>query len=142
MIPLCPAGFVAVRLSFVMTAVAASVFPSPQTINTLGRTLVAPTSTMSDDDLELLDLSMRYHRVKLAPVLLLTPDDLARVLAPTLLLIGRHDAIFDARAMVERARRRLAHVQAEIIEDAGHGLNADQPEALHRRVLAFLRPVS
>lgn len=138
MITLCPAGFVPLRLGFLVRAAAASFFPSPQTIGSFGRTLVAPTSTMSPEDSELLELSMRHHRVKLGPIMLLTPEDLARVKAPTLLLVGRHDTIYDAGWMVDRARSRLANAQAEIIDGAGHGLNADQPDALHQRSLAFL----
>ncbi len=137
-VTLCPAGFVPLQLGFLVRGAAASFFPSPQTIRSFARTLVAPNSTMSPEDRELLEVSMRHHRIKLGPVILLTPDELARVKAPTLLLVGRHDTIYSASDMVDRARRRIANVQAEIIDGAGHGINADQPDALHQRVLAFL----
>ncbi len=139
LVVLCPAGFVALHLGFLVRAAAASFFPMPQTIDSFGRTLVAPTSALSPEDHELLELSMRHHRVKLGPILLLTPDELARITAPTLLLVGRFDTIYDAHAMVERAKRRIADVQAEIIDGAGHGINADQPGIFHQRALDFLR---
>jgi pimeloyl-ACP methyl ester carboxylesterase len=138
LVVLCPAGFVALQLGFLVRAAAASFLPSPQTIDAFGRSLVAPTSQMSPEDRELFELMIRHHRVKLGPIILLTPDDLARVTAPTLLLTGRYDTLYDAQAMVERAKRRIANVQAEIIEGAGHGINADQPGIFHQRALDFL----
>lgn len=137
-IALCPAGFVPIKLGFVPMAIGASLFPNPATLDTLARTLCAPSVRMSDEDRELLTISMSHHRPKIVPVLPFSEWELKRIVAPVLLLVGKHECIYNAAHMVNRARRCLPDVTASIVAGAGHALNSDQPDVLHEHVLNFL----
>jgi 3-oxoadipate enol-lactonase len=65
-------------------------------------------------------------------------EDLSDIEAPTLIIVGREDPIrpvADAEFMHERIRD--SHL--EIIEDAAHMTNMEQPEVFNRVLLEFLR---
>lgn len=139
LITLCPAGFVSLRLTFVPTALAAYFFPQPTTIDELAKALCSPSKRLPPEDRELLDLVIRYHRGKGVPLIDLSDDELQRITAQTLLLVGEHDSIYPAQQMVDRARQCIPNLYAaEIVPNAGHSLSTDQPDYLNEKVLAFL----
>jgi pimeloyl-ACP methyl ester carboxylesterase len=67
-----------------------------------------------------------------------TDGELRQVLQPVLLLIGDQDRLNPPKAL-ERARRTIPHLEGEIIVNAGHLLNMEQPDQVDARVLKFLR---
>ncbi|HUH96246.1 MAG TPA: alpha/beta hydrolase [Anaerolineales bacterium] len=67
-----------------------------------------------------------------------TKEELMRMAAPTLLLIGDHEIMYEPRKALERAARLISDLQAELIPNAGHMLNGDQPELINKRILSFL----
>ncbi len=64
-------------------------------------------------------------------------EDLRRLQAPTLLLIGERSVIYDPQRVYRRAMRLIPEVQAEIIPDASHALNAEKSEIVNERILRF-----
>lgn len=69
---------------------------------------------------------------------LFTDEELRSVALPTLLLIGGEERLYDPVHAIERARRLLPNVDAELITEAGHELPASKPATLDSRVLEFL----
>jgi pimeloyl-ACP methyl ester carboxylesterase len=67
-----------------------------------------------------------------------TDGELRQVPQPVLLLIGDQDKLNPPKAL-ERARRTIPHLEGEIIGNAGHFLNMEQPDLVDARVLKFLR---
>ncbi len=63
---------------------------------------------------------------------------LRRLTAPTLVLVGEHEVVFDRRGLLERARKIPGLVAAEILPKAGHDMTYDQPDVVSRRVMEFL----
>jgi pimeloyl-ACP methyl ester carboxylesterase len=63
---------------------------------------------------------------------------LSQISAPTLLLVGEHEAIYNPRAAVRRAQRGIARLDAEIVTGTGHATIYDRPDYINPRVLAFL----
>jgi pimeloyl-ACP methyl ester carboxylesterase len=72
------------------------------------------------------------------PTVVFTDEELRAVTRPTLLLIGRQEALYDPIAAVARARRLMPDIRAEIIPEAGHDLPVSQHEIVDQRMLAFL----
>jgi pimeloyl-ACP methyl ester carboxylesterase len=64
-------------------------------------------------------------------------DELRRIAAPTLLLIGDSEVIYDPQAALERAARLIPHIETGLIPGAGHDLMRDQPALVNGRILAF-----
>ncbi|MHC4708895.1 MAG: alpha/beta fold hydrolase [Planctomycetota bacterium] len=66
-----------------------------------------------------------------------TDEELQRLVTPTLLLIGSNELIYPPQKALARAKRLIPDLQTELIPDAGHALNIDQPELVSSRVLEF-----
>jgi pimeloyl-ACP methyl ester carboxylesterase len=65
-------------------------------------------------------------------------DDLRGLQAPTLLLIGQQEVIYNPAASIERARRLIPHLEASLIPNASHDLAYFQARAVDERILQFL----
>lgn len=59
------------------------------------------------------------------------------ILAPTLVIVGRHDFITNV-AMAEEMVRHLSNVRLEIFEDSGHFALVEEPEKFYRIVKQFV----
>jgi len=68
----------------------------------------------------------------------LTDDELASISIPTCLLIGGRSPLTDASRAVDRARRLIDNVDADIVPDSGHMLPVEEPTAFNEHVLHFL----
>jgi pimeloyl-ACP methyl ester carboxylesterase len=66
------------------------------------------------------------------------PEDW-RIDLPTLFIRGANSNYVDAGA-IEVIRRHFEHVEIATLENAGHWLHAEQPQAFLERVLEFLMP--
>jgi pimeloyl-ACP methyl ester carboxylesterase len=67
-----------------------------------------------------------------------TDEELKRISAPILLLIGDHEIMYEPKKALDRATSLIPDLQAEFIPNAGHMLNRDQPEEVNARALKFL----
>lgn len=65
-------------------------------------------------------------------------DDLAKIEAPTLIVAGREDGIRKPED-AEFILHCLRDSHLEIIDDAGHLMNIEQPKVFNRTILDFLR---
>lgn len=65
-------------------------------------------------------------------------EDLSRITVPTLIVVGREDPIRPV-ADAEFMHRGIRNSQLEIIEDAAHMTNMEQPEVFNRTMIEFLK---
>jgi pimeloyl-ACP methyl ester carboxylesterase len=62
---------------------------------------------------------------------------LARITAPTLLLVGEHEAIYDPYTAFRRASA-IPQAEVAIVPETGHAAIYDRPEFVNPRIVAFL----
>lgn len=67
-----------------------------------------------------------------------TDDELKSVKVPMLLLLGKHEVIYDSQMALHRASSLVPGMEVEMLENAGHVLTMEQPEYVNGRVLRFL----
>jgi pimeloyl-ACP methyl ester carboxylesterase len=67
-------------------------------------------------------------------------SEIRAITAPTLLLIGDKERLYDPHDTLKRARRRMPGLQVAIIKDADHIAAMAQPADVNARISAFLRP--
>jgi pimeloyl-ACP methyl ester carboxylesterase len=67
-----------------------------------------------------------------------TDEELKQIDLPALLLIGAGEKIYRPKKAIDRAKRWMPNLTAEIIPNAGHTLNLEQPETINARILEFL----
>jgi pimeloyl-ACP methyl ester carboxylesterase len=67
---------------------------------------------------------------------------LRAIRAPTLLLIGDKETLYEPRAMLQLAQARMPGLQAAIVPDADHIAAMAQPDDVNARIVAFLGQAS
>jgi pimeloyl-ACP methyl ester carboxylesterase len=65
-------------------------------------------------------------------------QELRKVKAPTLLLIGDHEVIYNTKRVVQRAKRFVQNLRYEEIEQANHNAEYTSAEQVNRKVTGFL----
>jgi pimeloyl-ACP methyl ester carboxylesterase len=65
-------------------------------------------------------------------------QELRRLEVSTLLLIGEKEEIYPPHKAMNRAKRLIPDLRAELVPDAGHGLPIDRPELVNAKILEFL----
>lgn len=136
---LSPAGIAPVRWSFLLRAVAAGMlFPTASTPARLAR-LISPPPLTVDMDHVTQDSPLILHLRSQPPPPVLPDHTLHRLTAPTLLLMGQHEVVFDLRRVTARARKDIpGPLRAEVLANAGHDLTYDQPQEVNAHLLRFL----
>ncbi|BCJ54206.1 alpha/beta hydrolase [Actinoplanes sp. NBRC 14428] len=132
-----PGGFGKVSKKFVAWIIACGLagFAPRPVRHALSRPL--RNLTLRDDDaIPLVKASFGFRRRHLMPTPL-TDDDLARVTAPTLVIIGGHSQLYDAREVAARITARMPHADAEIIPEAGHDVVLWRTDELADRIVTF-----
>lgn len=69
----------------------------------------------------------------------LPDEELASLRCPTLLLLGSEEVIYDPARAIERARRLIPFVEAEIYPGLGHLLGVQRADLIDGKILDFLR---
>lgn len=64
-------------------------------------------------------------------------EELRQMRVPALLLVGDRERVLNPAKALERARRLVPGIEAEIISHAGHALPIDQPAIVNKRLLEF-----
>ena len=64
-------------------------------------------------------------------------EDLSQIRTPVLLLIGDQDKL-NPPEVIERAKKSISNLEAEIIPHAGHFLSMEQPDLVNSRIQNFL----
>jgi pimeloyl-ACP methyl ester carboxylesterase len=100
--------------------------------------------TVSDDPADkpwkaLMALTMAL-RPKLATINadVLPLADVRAIVAPTLLLIGERETLYDPARTLAVAKARMPKITAELVPAADHIAALAQPDAVNARILAFL----
>jgi pimeloyl-ACP methyl ester carboxylesterase len=137
-VPLCPASLVPLKWGFIARGIRASLHPSSQNVRRVMRYMTARSTGMDDDILQSLQVIFKHTRLNLTRPRVFGEDELRSIRAPTLLLIGECEVICNPARAMQRAKRLMPHVCAEIIPGAGHAINVEQAELVNRRVLKFL----
>jgi pimeloyl-ACP methyl ester carboxylesterase len=83
--------------------------------------------------------SFKPQELSFGVVTMFADHELRGIDQPTLLLVGDQEKIFKPDGMLERARRLIPRLEAELIPNAAHLLPTDQPEIVNARMLAFLK---
>lgn len=138
-VPMCAEGIAPISLKFFWHMFPVLAFPGRKTVTSLLRFLT-PSNLPVHEYLveERLVVYKNFRQSKTRPPLF-TDDELRQISAPTLLLYGEEDVVYDMNAIRKRAARLPANFHVEVIPNAGHVLDYDQPEAVSARIVKFIR---
>ena len=140
LILLAPAGaLVPLTAQFYIRGMPILLFPIRPLITSFMRWMTVDGFVVNEAFVEQFVLGMKYFhlQIRLFPTVF-TDCELRRITAPTLLLVGGEEVIYNPEAAVTRARQLLPNIEAEIVPNCGHGLTMEQPALVNERVLRFL----
>ena len=101
--------------------------------------MIAPKGTVFEETfIHLMEMVTRYCLPATMFPTAYTEEELKQIELPTLLLIGAGEKIYNPQKAIDRARRWMPDLTAEIIPNVGHTLNMEQPETINARILEFL----
>ncbi len=133
-----PRGSFLVRI--LPDSILASVAKSDKALHRLLRLL--NNGTLPDQPLlELSIAGLRTFRAKLPYPKRMTDDVLRMIDTPALLLFCESSPVNKAQRALERSRRLVANVEAEVVPGAGHMLPVEIPELFASRVASFIAAV-
>jgi pimeloyl-ACP methyl ester carboxylesterase len=137
---LCPgvSNFGAPTRKYALHGMPLILFPSHLTGKWLIRGLSVKGYQPNDLEAEQLIVSAMNLRSRVPFRPMFSDDEFASLKMPVLLLIGDREVLYDARSAIDRARRLIPHIVAEIVPNAGHMLSTDQPELVTSRIMRFL----
>jgi pimeloyl-ACP methyl ester carboxylesterase len=133
---LSPATLLAIRPRFYLRVAAAILVPflSAETRQALFLGIASPNAAPAIKQL----MTPTDFRYKMSFPKVNTDDELRHIQAPTLLLLGEHEVIYNPRTALKRAVSLIPRIEADIIPGVGHALNLDQPERVNQRIVEFL----
>ncbi|MBV2152504.1 alpha/beta fold hydrolase [Kitasatospora sp. SUK 42] len=94
-------------------------------------------SAILDTELMTLMRASTGFRRRLPLATTLTDDELGRLSAPALFLLGERSALHDSRGVAERLHRLAPAARVEIVPGAGHALPTDDPAAVTEGILTM-----
>jgi pimeloyl-ACP methyl ester carboxylesterase len=148
LILLCPAGgLVPLRRQFYLRGMATMVpgFRRPAMRSFLEWMFYEPNlalegvRALSDSALEQMTLGAKHFQLgMMVPPSVIPDDELRGVAAPTLLLVGDREPLYDPRAAIERAGRIIPKIDTRLIPEAAHELPLGLSEVVNQQILEFL----
>lgn len=91
-----------------------------------------------EEYIELMEVVNKNCRPEMIFPTVYSDDELQSIVNPTLLLLGDQESIYSPLKAVKRARKFIPNLKSDIILQAGHILNMEQPEKVNSKVLKFL----
>jgi pimeloyl-ACP methyl ester carboxylesterase len=98
----------------------------------------AKETVLEETFVHLMETVTRYCSSAIIFPTVYTDEELKQIDLPALILIGAGEKIYNPQKVIDRARKWLPALTAEIIPEAGHLLIMDQPEIISAHILKFL----
>jgi pimeloyl-ACP methyl ester carboxylesterase len=113
-------------------------FPFQPSAESILQYMVTGDYRLNERFVELMEMTTRHTKTHLLFPTVFGDDELRQIKAPTLLVLGEEEIIYDPRAALARARRLIPDLKATLVPDASHLLTMQWPAVVNGRVLEFL----
>lgn len=138
-VPMCAEGIAPISPRFFWHMFPVLAFPSRKTVTNLLRFLT-PSNLPVPEYLveERLVVYKTFRQSRVRPPIF-TDNELRQISAPTLLLYGEQEVVYDLNAIRERVDRLPVNFHMAVIPNAGHVLDYNQPGAVSARIVKFIK---
>jgi pimeloyl-ACP methyl ester carboxylesterase len=137
-VPMSAQGLAPLSLGFLLRMAPVILFPNKSNIMSLARFSTSPNLPLNHRLAERIFLIFKHYRSNRSRVPDFTDAELQKITAPTLLLWGEHEHVYNVTKATERARRLIRNLRVEVIPNAGHTISDDQPGQVNTRIVKFL----
>ncbi len=148
LVVLSPAGgFLPIKKQFFIRAMLATYLPGRFWMNSFIRWMTYKESVPNENNrrmfhcmVDQMYLGVKYFRMpSYIPPVAYRDEELRSIKNPTLLLIGQQEALYDPVGAVERAKRLIPSIKAELIPRANHDMACSQARTVDQKILEFLK---
>ena len=113
--------------------------PFQRPAKTILQPMVTDDYILNESFIELLDATSRHTTTHLLFPAVFGDEELRQIEAPTRLVLGEKEIIYDPGAAAERAQRLIPELEIALIPNASHLLTMQHPKIVNRRILIFLQ---
>lgn len=128
-------------LGFLLFALPVMLFPDREKVRRLLQRLSANeaafTSPVDDLLIDYLAAALKHYKPQPRKPWMFPDSELKGIRAPTLVLIGDREVIYNPDKVAAKAKRLIPDVSVEIVPGASHALFYDRPDIVNRRVIEF-----
>jgi pimeloyl-ACP methyl ester carboxylesterase len=137
-VPMSAQGLVPLSLKFLLHMAPVQLFPNENNILSLIRFTTSPKLPISERNAERIRLIFKYYRSNRSIAPDFRDDELRRITAPTLLLWGEYETVYNVTKASQRATRLMRNIHIEVIPNAGHTISDDQPDIVNGQIINFI----
>lgn len=135
---LAPPNFGPMPKSFLLRAIVTSLVPAPFLIRSFIRAIRSPRApALPDWAVEDFVTRWKDQARSPQPIPPIGDDELTRLPAGSLVVLGRDEALYDAEKAAERVRRVAPSLRLVVLENAGHMITVDRGDEIDRLLLEF-----
>jgi pimeloyl-ACP methyl ester carboxylesterase len=135
-----PGWFVSMSLKFVLKASMYAMFCSRSRISKFISWTAVDDSKIEKKFVEQFYFSFkntRFDKVRIMPTVP-KDDELKNLSVPTMLLVGEHEVIYNGQKAVDRAKRLIPNIKAELVPQSSHCLTMEKADEVNRLLVDFL----
>lgn len=134
------AGFRPIKKMFLLRFITPYLIKSPAEMARRFLGLLSPPDLPPNPDaLALFELILEHFRLEQRSPPVISNSDIRRLTAPTYLMMGQYETMFDPYQVIKRGLSLLPNViNAEIVPRVGHLITHERPDLVITRVISFL----
>jgi pimeloyl-ACP methyl ester carboxylesterase len=133
-----PMGVTPATASTLLRITLLTLFPAKPVQDSFVDWMIAGSEDTTEDIVAWMRLVFSGARAKEAPPMTFAQDELARIQAPVLLILGKRDNLVGDPANVIEYTKSIPHVEATVL-DASHGIWAERAKEVDALIVGFLQ---
>ncbi len=138
-VSIAPASFVRLNYQFLFRSIWAALNPTQKRISSVVKYMSAPSSPINEDIVTGMQLVFKHVSPMQPPPRRFSDSELQGIEAPTLIMVGEYEVIYQHNKLIKRASEQIKGVQTCVIPNASHGILYEQSDLVLEKVKDFLR---
>jgi pimeloyl-ACP methyl ester carboxylesterase len=126
------------NVQFLLKSISVGINPSVRNIEKYFRYMSCPGKLPNKQYIEYVSTLIKGTKAKPIKHRQFNDDELKGIQKPVLLLFGEYEVCNDYKAVIERAKVLINNLRYEVIPNAGHGLQGDNPDIINKLIIDFL----
>jgi pimeloyl-ACP methyl ester carboxylesterase len=126
------------NMQFLLKSISVGINPSTKNIEKYFRYMSCPGKLPSKPYIDYVSTLVKGTKAKPIKHRQFTDDELKGIQKPIFLMFGEYEVCNDYKEVIERAKALISNLKYEIIPNAGHGLQGDNPELINKLIIEFL----
>jgi pimeloyl-ACP methyl ester carboxylesterase len=139
LILLAPPSLLPMKASFIFQAIISTILPFKYFAYKFFKKVSVRARTIQDQQVfEDFLINWQSYKPNNNPIPVITNEELAKLPAKTLLIIGKDEELFDYQEVIDKVSKSAPSIHIKELANAGHVLSFDQPEEINKEIISFI----